>query len=218
MEINAKQVSELRAKTGAGIMDCKRALAEEQGNFDKAVEYLRKKGLAAAAGKAGRIASEGLVESYVHPGGRIGVLVEVNSETDFVARNQEFKAFVHDLAMHVAASSPRYVSRQEVPESVVASEKEILAAQVREQEKKPDHIIEKIVTGRLEKYFKEFCLLEQPFVKDTEQTVEGRLNALVAKIGEKVVIRRFARFQLGEGLEKRQDDFAAEVAKQAAGN
>jgi elongation factor Ts len=218
MQINAQQVSELRAKTGAGIMDCKKALAQEGGDIEKAVEYLRKKGLSASAKKAGRVASEGVVDAYIHGEGKIGVLVEVNAETDFVARNQDFKAFVHDVAMHIAASSPVYVSRDEVPESIVAKEKEILAAQVAD-EGKPAHVVDKIVEGRLnKKFYQEICLLEQPFVKETDKSVEQVLNERVAKIGEKIVIRRFVRFQLGEGLEKRNEDFAAEVAKAVKGN
>lgn len=216
MQVNARQVQELRGKTGAGIMDCKHALAETNGNLDKAVEYLRKKGLSAAAKKQTRIASEGMVGSYVHGGGKIGVLVEVNAETDFVARNEEFQRFVKDIAMHVAASNPSYVSRSEVPEDVLAKEKEILAAQVVE-EGKPENMVEKIVEGRLnKKFFKEACLLEQPFVKEPEKSVEQILNELVAKIGEKIALRRFVRFQLGEGLEKRSEDFASEVQKAAS--
>ncbi len=218
MEVNARQVQELRQKTGAGIMDCKKALAEEKGDFEKAIEYLRKKGLAASAKKASRIASEGAVGSYIHAGGKIGVLVEVNCETDFVGKNVDFQAFVKDVAMHVAASSPRYVTREEVPADVVAKEKEILAAQAAEQGKKPPQVIEKIVEGRLAKFFEESCLLEQPFVKDTDKKVQDVLNELVAKIGEKIVVRRFTRFQLGEGLAKRSEDFAAEVAKAVQGD
>ena len=217
MEVNARQVQELRAKTGAGIMDCKRALAEEKGDFEKAIEYLRKKGLSAAAKKASRIAAEGLVGSYVHLGGKIGVLVEVNCETDFVARNPDFQQFVKDMTMQVAASSPRYVQRSDVPEAEIAKEKEILTAQVIEQGK-PANMAEKIVAGRLDKFFKEICLMEQPFVRDPDKSVDQLLNEIVAKIGEKIVLRRFTRYQLGEGLQKRSGDFAAEVAKAAAGN
>lgn len=216
MEINARQVSELRTKTGAGIMDCKKALKENQGDFDKAVDFLRKKGLAAAAKKASRVASEGTVGSYIHAGGKIGVLVEINSETDFVARNEEFQRFVKDVAMHIAAANPRYVGRDEVPESIVEKEKEILSAQAKE-EGKPDAVVEKMVVGRINKFFKEICLLEQPFVKDPDKSVEAMLNDIVAKIGEKITIRRFTRYQLGEGLEKREEDFASEVAKAAQG-
>ena len=219
MEVNARQVQELRAKTGAGIMDCKKALAEEKGDLEKAIEYLRKKGLSAAAKKAGRIASEGTVGSYIHAGGKIGVLVEINCETDFVGRNEDFQRFVKDVAMHIAAASPRYVTREEVPPAVVEKEKEILTAQIAEEGKgKPANVVEKIVEGRLGKFFKEVCLLEQPFVREPEKSVEQILNELVAKIGEKIVVRRFVRFQLGEGLEKRSEDFAAEVAKAASGS
>jgi elongation factor Ts len=196
-------------------MDCKQALVDTSGDVEKAVEWLRKKGISTADKKAGRIASEGLVGSYIHIGGRIGVLLEVNCETDFVARNDDFKTFVKDIAMHIAASSPAYVRREEVPEDVVAKEKEILAAQAKESGK-PENVIEKMVIGRLDKYFKEICLLEQPFVRDTDKSVEVVLRELVAKIGEKVSVRRFVRYELGEGLEKRSEDFAAEVAKATA--
>jgi elongation factor Ts len=217
MEVNAKMVSELRAKTGAGIMDCKKALSEGAGDFEKAIEWLRKKGLSASAKKADRIAAEGLVQSYVHAGGKIGVLVEVNSETDFVARNPEFQTFVKDVAMHIAAASPAYVRRDEVPADVVEKEKSILSAQVLEQGK-PANMVEKIVTGKIDKFFKDICLMEQPFVKDTDKSVEQIQTELVAKIGEKIVVRRFVRFQLGEGIQKKTEDFAAEVAKQVQGN
>jgi len=218
MEVNARQVSELRQKTGAGIMDCKKALAEVNGDFEKAVEYLRKKGLSASQKKASRIASEGAVGSYIHAGGKIGVLVEVNCETDFVGKNTDFQQFVKDISMQIAASAPRYVGREEVPAAEVEKEKEILAAQVAEQGKKPPQVVEKIVEGRLTKFFQESCLLEQAFVKDTAKTVQDVLNELVAKIGEKIVVRRFVRFQLGEGLAKRSEDFAAEVAKAVQGD
>ncbi len=216
MEVSAKLVSELRAKTGAGIMDCKKALAEGKGDLDKAVEYLRKKGLSTSAKKAGRVASEGAVGSYIHAGGKIGVLVEVNSETDFAGRSEDFQRFVRDVAMHIAASSPTYVSRQDVPADVVSKEKEILAAQVLESGK-PKNVVDKIVEGKLGKFFAEICLLEQPFVREPEKSVEQILADLVGKVGEKIVVRRFARFQLGEGIEKRSEDFAAEVAKAALG-
>jgi elongation factor Ts len=217
MQVNAQLVSELRARTGAGIMDCKKALAEEQGNLDKAIEYLRKKGLSAAAKKAGRIASEGVVQSYIHAGGKIGVLLEVNCETDFVAKNEDFQRVVKDIAMHIAASSPQYVRREEVPEAVVAKEKEIFAAQAKESGK-PANVIEKMVTGRVDKYYKEVCLMEQPFVRDPNVTVDQVMNELVAKIGEKIAVRRFVRWALGEGLEKRSENFAEEVAKQVSGS
>ncbi len=217
-EVNARQVQELRQKTGAGMMDCKKALAETAGDFEKAVEYLRKKGLSASAKKAGRIASEGIVGSYIHMGGKIGVLVEVNCETDFVGKNTDFQQFVKDVAMHVAASAPRYVGREEVPADEIAKEKEIFAAQIAEQGKKPPQVVEKIVEGKVNKYFQDICLLEQPFVKDTAKSVQDVLNELVAKIGEKIVVRRFVRYQLGEGLQKRGEDFASEVQKAMSGS
>jgi len=210
-------VQELRAKTGAGIMDCKKALAEGAGDLEKAVEWLRKKGLSSAAKKQSRIAAEGAVSSYIHMGGKIGVLIEVNTETDFVARNEEFQQFVKDVAMHIAAVNPQYVRRDEVPADVVAKEMEIGRAQALEQ-KKPENVVEKIATGKVEKFYKEVCLMEQPFVKDSEKSVEQVLTELVAKIGEKIVVRRFTRYQLGEGLQKRSEDFAAEVAKATQAN
>ena len=213
-EISANAVKELREKTGAGMMDCKKALAESGGDFAKAEEFLRKKGLASAAKKAGRIASEGAVGSYIHMGGKIGVLVEVNCETDFVARNEAFQALVKDVAMQIAASNPLWVRREEVPADVVAKELEIAKAQMREQ-KKPEAIIEKIAQGKVDKFYKEVCLLEQPFVKDDKKSVQEMITEQVSKIGENIQVRRFARFVLGEGLEKRKDDLAAEVAKMA---
>jgi len=213
-EISATAVKELREKTGAGMMDCKKALTEAGGDFGKAEDFLRTKGLASAARKAGRLASEGAVGSYVHMGGKIGVLVEVNSETDFVARTEPFQALVKDIAMHIAASAPQYVRREEVPADVVAKEMEIAKAQAREQ-KKPEAIIEKIAQGKVDKFFKEVCLLEQPFVKDDKKSVQEMMNEQVGKIGENVQIRRFARFVLGEGLEKKSENYAEEVAKVA---
>ncbi|HEU4382399.1 MAG TPA: translation elongation factor Ts [Anaeromyxobacteraceae bacterium] len=213
-EITAKMVQELREKTGAGMMDCKRALTECGGDLGKAEETLRKKGLAAAQKKAGRIAAEGAVGSYVHLGGKIGVLVEVNSETDFVARTEAFQALVKDLAMHVAAMAPLYVRREEVPAEVVAKETEIARGQAREQ-KKPEAIVEKIAQGKVEKYYEQTCLLEQPFVKDDKKKVQDVLTEVVAKIGENIQVRRFARFVCGEGLEKKSEDYAAEVARMA---
>ena len=212
MAISAQLIKELREKTGAGMMDCKKALSETNGDMDKAVDFLREKGLASVAKKASRIASEGLVESYIH-GGRIGVLVEVNSETDFVAKNEEFKAFVRDIAMQVAAVAPKYVSREEVPAEEVEHEKMVLTEQAR-GENKPEHIIEKMVEGRLEKFYEEICLLDQDFIKDPDKKIRDILNDLIAKIGENIKIRRFVRFEVGEGLEKREEDFAEEVAKQ----
>lgn len=216
MAISAKMVKELREKTGAGMMDCKKILTETDGDMEKAVDLLREKGLASAAKKAGRIASEGLVDSYIH-GGRIGVLIEVNSETDFVAKNEEFKAFVRDMAMQVAAVNPKYVSREEVPAEVVDHERMVLSEQAR-NENKPEKIIEKMVEGRLEKFYEEICLLDQKFIKDGDLKVQDVLNNLIAKIGENIKIRRFVRYEVGEGLEKKEEDFAEEVAKQMGTN
>ncbi|MEL6545784.1 MAG: translation elongation factor Ts [Myxococcota bacterium] len=216
MAITAKMVGELRAKTGAGMMDAKKALQATDGDFEKAEEELRKKGLAKAGKKAGRVAAEGAVSSYIHAGGKIGVLVEVNSETDFVARGEDFQVFVKDVAMHIAAASPKFVRREEVPSDVVEKEKKFLTDQAAESGK-PEAVVEKMVAGRIDKFFKEICLLEQPFVKDPDKTVLDMQNAIVAKIGEKIDIRRFARFELGEGIEKKTEDFAAEVAKQVSG-
>jgi elongation factor Ts len=217
MEVNAQMVQALRAKTGAGIMDCKKALAEGGGDMDKAVDWLRKKGLSAASKRSARIASEGAVASYIHMGGKIGVLLEVNTETDFVARNEDFQRFVKDIAMHIAASAPQFVRREEIPQATVDHEMEIGRAQALEQ-KKPANVVDKIATGKVEKFYKEVCLMEQPFVRDQEKSVDQILNELVAKIGEKIVIRRFTRYQLGEGLQKRSENFADEVAKAAKTN
>ena len=211
--ISAADVKELRERTGSGMMDCKKALTESNGDMEKAIEILREKGLAAAAKKAGRIASEGIVDAYIHGGGRIGVLIEVNSETDFVARNEEFRQFVKDMAMQVAASNPLYVKREEVDPGIIANEREIYRAQAL-NEGKPERIIDKMVEGRIEKYYKEICLLEQPFIKDTDKTVQEVLSSLIAKIGENISIRRFVRFERGEGLEKKEDNFVEEVMSQ----
>ncbi|NLK34409.1 MAG: translation elongation factor Ts [Gracilibacteraceae bacterium] len=211
--ISVSAVKELRERTGSGMMDCKRALTESNGDMKKAIEILREKGLAAAAKKAGRIASEGIVDAYIHGGGRIGVLIEVNSETDFVARNEEFKQFVKDMAMQVAASNPLYVKREEVDPDIIEKEREIYRAQAL-NEGKPEKIIEKMVEGRIEKYYKEICLLEQPFIKDTDKTVQEVLSSLIAKIGENISIRRFVRFERGEGLAKKEDNFVEEVMSQ----
>ncbi|MBE3587078.1 MAG: translation elongation factor Ts [Thermoanaerobacteraceae bacterium] len=209
-EVTAAMVKELRERTGAGMMDCKRALTETGGDMEKAVDFLREKGLAAAAKKAGRITTEGVVDAYIHGGGRIGVLVEVNCETDFVAKTDEFRLFVRDIAMQIAASRPEYVRREDVPEDIIAREREVLTAQAR-NEGKPEKIIQKMVEGRLEKFYKEVCLLEQPFIKDPDITVQQLLTEKIAKIGENISVRRFVRYELGEGLARRQDDFAAEV-------
>jgi len=201
VEVSANMVKELREKTGAGMMDCKKALAETGGDFQKALDYLRQKGLATAAKRAGRVASEGRIGSYIHAGGKIGVMVEVNCETDFVAKTDDFQAFAKDIAMHIAASSPSYIRREEVTVEVLAREKEIYRAQARDA-KKPEKVIDKIVEGKLEKFYGETCLLEQPFVKDPDLTIQDLLNGLIGKLGEKIEIRRFTRYQVGEGIAK----------------
>ncbi|MBU4438074.1 MAG: translation elongation factor Ts [Firmicutes bacterium] len=211
--MDAKLVKELRAKSGAGMMDCKKALVETDGIIEDAMVLLREKGLAATNKKAGRVAAEGIVESYIHMGGKIGVLVEVNCETDFVAKNEGFKNFVKDVAMHIAAANPLYVTKEEVPTEELEKEKEILRAQAL-NEGKPEKIVDKMVEGRVSKYYKEICLLEQPFVKNPDLTIEDLVKEQIMTIGENVKIRRFARFQMGEGLEKKEENFAEEVAKQ----
>ncbi len=214
MSISASLVKELREKTSAGMMDCKKALEETRGDFEKAVDWLRAKGLSKAAKKAGRVAAEGTVSSYIHAGGRIGVLVEVNSETDFVARNDDFQSFVRDISMHIAALSPLFVSQVEIPEEIRQRELEVLRAKALEEGKKPE-FLDKILDGQIKKWASDICLLDQKFVKNPDKSVGEILNELIAKIGENIVIRRFVRFELGEGLEKRKDDFAAEVAAAA---
>jgi elongation factor Ts len=201
VDISATMVRDLREKTGAGMMDCKKALAESGGNFEKAVDYLRQKGLATAAKRAGRVASEGRIGSYIHAGAKIGVLVEVNCETDFVAKTDDFQNFAKDLAMQIAASTPLFVRREEVPPEALEKEREIYRIQAREAGK-PEKVIDKIVDGKLEKYYGEVCLLEQVFVKDTDIKIQDLLNGLIGKLGEKIEIRRFARFQVGEGMAK----------------
>ena len=213
--ISAQMVKELRETTGAGMMDCKKALVETNGDMEKAVDYLREKGLAAAAKKSGRVAAEGVVESYIHGAGKIGVMIEVNCETDFVAKTPEFHSFVRDLAMQVAAANPQYLSRTEVPAAIIEHEREILRAQAL-NEGKPEKIVDKMVDGRVEKFYKDNCLLEQTFIKDPDKSVTDVVNAQISKIGENIVVRRFVRYQMGEGLEKKVTDFAAEVAAQAA--
>lgn len=208
--ITAEMVKELRERTGAGMMDCKKALTECGGSMDKAVDFLREKGLAAAAKKASRVAAEGVVESYIHGGGRIGVLVEINCETDFVAKTDEFRQFTKDIAMHIAAANPQYLDKTEVPEETVEHEKEVLRNQAL-NEGKPANIVDKMVVGRVEKYYKEVCLLEQAFVKNPDVSIRQYLTEKISKIGENISIRRFVRFQLGEGIEKKVSDFAAEV-------
>ncbi len=216
MAITAQMVKELRERTGAGMMDCKKALQEADGDLDAAVDFLRKSGVVAAAKRAGRIAAEGTVLSYIHAGGKIGVLVEVNCETDFVARTDDFQNLVKDIAMHIAAADPRFVEREEVTESVVEKEREIYRDQAL-QSGRPENVIDRIVNGKMEKFFSQNVLTEQPFVKDSDRTVGQLVTEAMTTMGEKIKIRRFERFVLGEGLEKRQDDFLEEVRKQAAG-
>ncbi len=213
MAISASMVKDLREKTGAGMMDCKKALEENSGDFDKAVDWLRTKGLSKAAKKAGRVAAEGLVTSYIHAGGRIGVLLEVNSETDFVARNEGFQTFVRDIAMHIAALAPQYVRVDEIPEEVRQREHEVLKAKALEEGKKAD-FLDKILEGQLKKWASEICLMDQKYVKYPGVSIEQYLQETIAKIGENIVIRRFARYELGEGIEKKQENFAEEVAAQ----
>ncbi len=206
MEITAGMVKDLREKTGAGMLDCKKALAEASGDFEKAVEYLRKRGIASAAKKAGRATKEGLVTSYIHGEGRVGVLLEVNCETDFVARTEQFKNFVKDVAMHIAAASPQWVSPEEVPAAIIAKEKEIAVAQM-QASGKPAAVLEKIAEGKIKKFYEDNCLLHQTFVKDPNKTIEQLLKELIGALGENMAIRRFARFMLGEGA---KDTAAAE--------
>jgi elongation factor Ts len=213
MQVTAQMVKELRERTGAGMMDCKAALAEANGDMEKAVDVLRKKGLAAAAKRAGRVAAEGAVGSYIHAGGKIGVLVEVNCETDFVAKTEQFQQLVRDVAMHVAAAEPRFVRREEVTADVLERERAIYGEQAAASGK-PANVIEKIVEGKMEKFYSEHCLLEQPFVKNPDQTVGEMVTEAVVRIGENIQVRRFTRFKLGEGIERKQTDFAAEVAAQ----
>jgi elongation factor Ts len=214
-EITASAVMSLRKITGAGMMECKNALTEAGGNEEQAVELLRKRGLASAKKKEGRIAAEGAVGCYIHMGGKVGVLVEINCETDFVARGEEFLQLVKDVAMHIAAAEPRYVSRADVPADALDKERDIARAQAKNDPKnanKPDQVIDKIVEGRLNKYYEEAVLLDQPFVKDPAKTVGDLVTEKVAAIKENITIRRFTRYKMGEGLEKRADDFGSEVA------
>jgi elongation factor Ts len=199
MDISVELVKDLRQRTGAGIVDCKIALQESKGDIEGAIDYLRRKGLATAAKKAGRIATEGLISSYIHAGGKMGVLVEVNCETDFVAKTEEFQAFAKNIAMHIAAANPQYLRREEVPLEVLEKEKEIYRTQALEAGK-PPKVVEKIVEGKMERFFSEVCLLEQTYIKDSDLTIKELVDSMVAKLGENIAIRRFARFQLGEGL------------------
>lgn len=217
MAFTAQDVQSLRLSTGVGMMDCKKALQETNGDFDKAVEYLREKGIAKAAKKAGRIASQGIVDTYIHMGGKIGVMVEVNCETDFVAKGAAFQNFVHDIALQIAAAKPTYIAKEDVDPLEIEKERSILKAQaLNEDNPRPINIIEKMVDGRIEKYFKDVCLLEQTFVKDSSKTITQLLNESIMTIGEKISIRRFTRYEMGEGLEKRQDNLAEDIKEQVA--
>src|SRR5256712_11108239 len=217
-EVTSAMVKDLREKTGAGMMDCKKALVESDGDAERAVTWLREKGLATAGKKAGRSATEGAVGSYIHLGGKIGVLVEVNCETDFTARNEKFQALVKDVAMQIAWSNPRWLRREDVPEDVLAQERSIHRAQLLEQGK-PEAMLDKIIPGKLDKFFKENCLLEQAFFRDPDgkRTVQDEVNAAIAVIGENIQVRRFTRYALGEGLTKATKDFAAEVSAAVSG-
>lgn len=215
MSFTAQDVMSLRQRTGAGMMDCKKALTETNGDFDKAIDYLREKGIAKAAKKAGRIAAEGVVDSYIHMNGTIGVLVEVNCETDFVSRGEQFRNLVHDIALHIAAQKPEYLAPEDVPASVLEHEKDILRAQAKE-EGKPEQIIERMVEGRIKSYYEETCLLKQKFVKDPSKTIEQLIVDATAQIGEKIAVRRFVRYEMGEGLTKKSENLADEVAAQVA--
>ena len=210
-----KDIMKLREQTGVGIMKCKEALIATDGDMDKAIAYLREKGIASAEKRASKIASQGIVDSYIHMNGTVGVLVEVNCETDFVARGDKFKGFVHDIAMQIAATKPLYVRSSEVPAEILEKEKEILRAQAL-NEGKPEKIVERMVEGRIKKYYQDNCLLDQAFVKDSSKTIEQYLKETSSVIGEKLDIRRFVRFEMGEGLEKKEDNFAQEIADQIA--
>lgn len=214
-DITASMIKELRESTGAGMIDCKNALTEADGNVQEAVELLRKKGMATASKKAGRVAAEGAVGSYIHMGGKVGVLVEINCESDFVSRGEEFQQLVKDVAMHIAAVDPKYVRREDVPQEDVDKEREILLEQLKNDENnanKPEEVLQKIIEGRLNKFYEESVLTEQPFVKDPSKTVGELVTEKIASIKENISIRRFSRYKMGEGIEKKQDDFAAEVA------
>jgi elongation factor Ts len=210
--VTAAMVKELRQITAAGMLDCKKALVETEGDLDKAIDFLRKKGLSKAAKKSDRIAAEGIISSYIHSN-KIGVIIEVNSETDFVAKNEEFQNFARDVAMQIAAQNPAYIKPEDVPASVIEKEKSILRDQAL-NEGKPEKIVDKMVEGRIKKFYNENCLLNQTFIKDTDKTIQILLNELISKIGENLIIRRFTRYEVGEGLQKKEENFAEEVAKQ----
>ncbi len=220
MAFTANDVRDLRVRTGAGMMDCKNALVETNGDVEKAIEYLREKGIAKAAKRSGRIASQGIVDSYIHMGGKIGVLLEINCETDFVAKGDMFKDLSHDLTLQIAAAKALYIAREDVPPEEIEHEKNIIKAQITNDEtmvNKPEHVKERFVEGRMEKFFKDICLLEQPFVKDPSKTVNDVVLEAISKIGEKISVRRFVRYEMGEGLEKKScnlaDEVDAEIAK-----
>ncbi len=212
MEISIELVKDLRQRTGAGVIDCKAALQEAQGNMEAAIDYLRRKGLATAAKKAGRIATDGLVSSYIHAGGKMGVLVEINCETDFVAKTEDFQTFVKNIAMHIAAANPQYIRREEIPEEALERERAIYRTQAQDSGK-PQKVIDKIVEGKMERFYSEVCLLEQTYVRDSDLTIKELLDAMIAKIGENITIRRFARFQLGEGLSSQSSTTASSLVK-----
>lgn len=214
--ITAAMVKELREKTGSGMMDCKKALQDTDGDMDRAVDYLREKGMADSVKKAGRIAAEGVIASYIHMGGKIGVLVEINCETDFVAKTDAFKQFAQNIAMHIAASNPKYLTRDEVSQAELDHERDVLTAQAL-NEGKPQNIVDKMVDGRIKKYYNDVCLMDQPYVRaEGNETVEDLVKAAIAEFGENIKIRRFTRYAMGEGIEKRQEDFASEVAAQVS--
>ena len=213
VKVTAAMVKELRDQTGSGMMDCKKALQESDGDIEKAKVWLREQGISKSEQKQTRIAAEGIVDSYIHGNGRVGVLIEVNIETDFAAKNEIFRTFVRDLAMQVAAMNPLYVSKEDVPEDVLEKEREIIRAEAL-NEGKPEKVIDRIVDGRIRKFYEENCLLEQDFIKDEDKTVGTLLKEKIAEIGENISVRRFTRYEMGEGLEKKEEDFAAEVMKQ----
>jgi elongation factor Ts len=221
IEVTPAAIKALREKTGAGMMECKSALTEAAGDENSAIDILRKRGLATATKKSGRVAAEGVVDSYIHAGGKIGVLLEVNCETDFVARTEQFRGFVHDLAMHITAAEPRFITKEDVPAEVLDKEREIALEQARldpRNANKPDQVLEKIVEGRVSKFYQEACLMEQPFIKDQNITVGELVRRTISNTGENVRVRRFTRFKMGEGLEKRSSDLGAEVQEILGGN
>ncbi len=213
MDITMDMIKELREKSGAGMMDCKKALMENGGDIEKSIAWLRTKGIASAAKKSTRIAAEGIVDAYIHANGRIGVLIEVNIETDFAAKNEVFRNFVKDVAMQIAAMNPKWISEADIPVSEIEAEKEILRSKAL-NDGKPEKIVDRIVEGGLKKFYDENCLLNQSFVKDESKTIDALLKELIAKIGENISVRRFVRYEMGEGLQKKEDDFAEEVMKQ----